>query len=92
MLYRYPPRTIPGSHIIHISKAKPYPRPNEGLFEYSDEVSQMGLGMGPEWVQNRPQNDPPGTPPRLVPRWPLRPSYPDLRNLMVQNRHFIVFY
>ena len=38
-LYRVLPAHPPGPHIQHISKAGPYPRPNEGNSEVIDEVS-----------------------------------------------------
>ena len=40
-LYRYPPYTLPGPIYRHILSLRPYPRPNEGLFEVSDEVSEI---------------------------------------------------
>ena len=41
-LYRYPTRPVPRTHISHILALRPYPRPNEGYFMVSDEVSQIG--------------------------------------------------
>ena len=46
---------IPGTHqtsprVLYYTnlKAKPYPRPNEGFSEVSDEVSQIDLRMDPQ--------------------------------------------
>ena len=39
VLYRYPPETIPGTHIELILRLRPYPWPNEGNSQVNDEVS-----------------------------------------------------
>ena len=46
VLYRVLTQDHPRTHISHILKAKPYPRPNKGYFEVSDEVSQIGSQIG----------------------------------------------
>ena len=57
-LYRVTHQTVPGPIFSHILGSEPYPRPNEGNFSIFNEVSEIGLRMGPESTQNRPRIDP----------------------------------
>ena len=48
VLYRVPSRYPPRTGYIQYLVLRPYPRPNEGLSEASDEVSEIGSRKGPE--------------------------------------------
>ena len=60
-LYRVLPQPVPGSHIEYNTGLKPYPRPNEGNSSVLDEVSQMGLDMGPVLTSESTHIDPEST-------------------------------
>ena len=82
-LYRVLPTQSPGSHIQPYLALRPYPRPNEGLFGYFHEVSQIGSRKGSRNGLRMTSNDPPDMTLQTGPEMASDTQYPDLRYPMV---------
>ena len=63
VLYRYPTQPSQDPHLTIFLRLRPYPRPNEGISQVYDEVSQTGSRIGsridPESTHIDPPDDPP---------------------------------
>ena len=95
VLYRVPSQDPPRTIFSHISASGPYPRPNEAIFSIFMRFLEIGSRMTSELTSELTQIDLQIDPPDQSPDGPqmaLRPSYPDLRIPMVQNRAFLRFY